>query len=88
MYHIWYSNLIRTKNIEIFANAFQKLNTNYVDEIDPSELMRIGIDAMVSSLDPYTNYISESQIEPYRLANEGKYLFSIEIKYYTKLSIS
>jgi len=62
-----------TKNIEIFANAFQKLNTNYVDEIDPSELMRIGIDAMVSSLDPYTNYISESQVESYRLANEGKY---------------
>jgi len=62
-----------TKNIEIFANAFQKLNTNYVDEIDPSELMRIGIDAMVSSLDPYTNYISESQIESYRFSNEGKY---------------
>ena len=55
-----------TKNIEIFANAYQKLNTNYVDEIDPSELMRIGIDAMVNSLDPYTNYISESQIESYR----------------------
>jgi carboxyl-terminal processing protease len=62
-----------TKNIEIFANAFQKLNTNYVDEIDPSELMRIGIDAMVSSLDPYTNYISESQVESYRLSDEGKY---------------
>jgi len=62
-----------TKNIEIFANAFQKLNTNYVDEIDPSELMRIGIDAMVGSLDPYTNFISESQIESYRLSNEGKY---------------
>ena len=51
-----------TKNIEIFANTFQKLNTSYVDEIDPSELMRIGIDAMVGSLDPYTNFISESQI--------------------------
>lgn len=62
-----------TKNIEIFANAFQKLNTNYVDEIDPSELMRIGIDAMVGSLDPYTNFISESQVESYRLSNEGKY---------------
>ena len=62
-----------TKNIEIFANTFQKLNTNYVDEIDPSELMRIGIDAMVGSLDPYTNFISESQIESYRLSNEGKY---------------
>ncbi|MEE9437402.1 MAG: S41 family peptidase [Saprospiraceae bacterium] len=62
-----------TKNIEIYATVFQKINTNYVDEIDPSELMKIGLDAMVGSLDPYTNYISESQIESYRLSNEGKY---------------
>ncbi len=62
-----------TKNIELFVNIFQKLNTNYIDEIDPSELMRIGIDAMLNSLDPYTIFISESQIESYRLSNEDKY---------------
>jgi carboxyl-terminal processing protease len=61
------------KNIEIFTNVFKELNTNYVDDIDPSELMRTGIDAMVNSLDPYTNFISESQIESYRIATEGKY---------------
>lgn len=61
------------KNIEIFTNVYKELNTNYVDEIDPSELMRTGIDAMVNSLDPYTNFISEAQIESYRIATEGKY---------------
>jgi carboxyl-terminal processing protease len=61
------------KNIEIFTNIYKELNTNYVDELDPAELMRTGIDAMVNSLDPYTNYISESQIESYRLSTEGKY---------------
>ena len=60
-----------TKNIEIFVNVYKQLNFNYVDEIDPGELMRIGIDAMVGSLDPYTNYISENQVERYRINNNG-----------------
>ena len=44
-----------------------------MDELDPSKLMRTGIDAMLESLDPYTNYISESDIEGYRFITEGKY---------------
>src|SRR5690606_32872957 len=48
-------------------------NKNYVDDVDPSELMRKDIDAMVGSLDPYTNYISESQIESYRISDDSKY---------------
>lgn len=62
-----------SKNIEIFVKAYKELNANYVDELDPSELMKIGIDAMVESLDPYTNYISEAQIESYRLSDDGTY---------------
>jgi carboxyl-terminal processing protease len=61
------------KNIEIFANLYKEVNTNYVDEIDPGKLMRTGIDAMMGSLDPFTNYISESDIEGYRFMSEGKY---------------
>lgn len=61
------------KNIEIFTNVYKELNTHYVDEIDPNSLMRIGIDAMVGSLDPYTNYYSESQLESYRISTEGTY---------------
>ncbi len=62
-----------TKNIEIFTNLYKELNTYYVDDLDPGKLMRTGIDAMVASLDPYTNYISESDIESYRYMTEGRY---------------
>ncbi len=62
-----------SRNIEIFANVYRELNTNYVEEIDPGKLMRTGIDAMMNSLDPFTNYISEADIESYRLTTEGRY---------------
>ena len=62
-----------SKNIEIFINVYKELNSNYVDDLDPNQLMRVGIDAMVSSLDPYTNYISESQVASYMITTEGKY---------------
>ena len=62
-----------SKNIEIFTNLYQEINTHYVDDLNPSKMMRIGIDAMLESLDPYTNYISESEIEGYRYITEGKY---------------
>ena len=61
------------KNIEIYSNVYKELNKNYVEDIDPGELMRTGIDAMVSSLDPFTNYISESQVESYRINRQGRY---------------
>lgn len=61
------------KNIEIFSNVYKELNKNYVEEIDPGELMRTGIDAMVGSLDPFTNYISENQVERYRINAQGRY---------------
>ena len=61
------------KHLEIFTNVYKELNTNYVDDLDPAEMMKTAIDAMVSSLDPYTNYISESQIEQFRISTEGKY---------------
>ncbi|MCB0572049.1 MAG: S41 family peptidase [Phaeodactylibacter sp.] len=61
------------KNLEIFSNLYKEINTYYVDDVDPGHLMRIGIDAMMESLDPFTNYISESEIEGYRFMTEGKY---------------
>ena len=62
-----------SKNIEIFTNVYKELNTWYVDDLDPATVMRVGINAMVGSLDPFTNYFSESQIEGYRYQNEGKF---------------
>ena len=61
------------KNIEIFTNIYNELTTQYVDDLDPNELMKTGIDAMMNSLDPYTVYYSESQMASYRLSSEGQY---------------
>jgi len=61
------------KNLEIFTNVYKQLNTHYVDDIEPNQLMRTGIDAMMNSLDPYTVYYSESQVESYRISTDHKY---------------
>jgi carboxyl-terminal processing protease len=61
------------KNLEIFANAYKEINQNYVDVLDPGKLMRQGMDAMLEGLDPFTNYISETDIEGYRYQMDGKY---------------
>lgn len=62
-----------SKNMEVFANIFKELNTYYVDPIEPGKLTKIGIDAMLNDLDPYTNYITESDIEDYEFMTTGKY---------------
>lgn len=62
-----------SKNLDIYASMYKELNTYYVDEVQPSDLMRQGIDGMLTSLDPYTSYISEADIEGYRMQTTGKY---------------
>lgn len=62
-----------SKNLEIFISVYKELNTNFADDLDPSTLMRTAIDAMTNSLDPYTNYVSESQVESYWINDDDKY---------------
>jgi len=62
-----------SKNMEIFAHLFQELNIYYVDDTEPGKLMKTGIDAMLKSLDPYTVYYPEEEIEDYRFLTTGKY---------------
>ena len=61
------------KNLDIFATLFKEVNALYVDEVNPNQLIRTGIDAMLASLDPYTNYIPEDEVEDYRTINTGQY---------------
>ena len=62
-----------SKNLEIFTTTYKEINANYVDDIDAAKMMRTGIEAMVESLDPYTNFISESEVEDYRFMTTGQY---------------
>lgn len=61
------------KNLDIFATLYKEVNAYYVDDVNPSMVMRTGIEAMLGSLDPYTNYIPEDDIENYRTAATGEY---------------
>ncbi|WP_231490622.1 S41 family peptidase [Pedobacter sp. Leaf170] len=56
-----------SKNLDIFASLYKEININYVDETNAPGLMKTGIDAMLDSLDPYTEYVPESEIEDYKL---------------------
>lgn len=61
------------KNIDIFATMVRELDSYYVDEIDPDELVTIGINAMLEELDPYTTYIPEEDSEGFRVMTTGEY---------------
>jgi len=61
------------KNLDIFATMYKEVNANYVDDLNPNTLMRTGMDAMLESLDPYTVYYSEDQIEDVRTENTGQF---------------
>lgn len=55
------------KNISLYAEVYKTLNDDYVDNIEPAATMRKGIEAMLKTLDPYTNYLTSADIETYRL---------------------
>ena len=62
-----------TKNLEVFNSLYKELNIAYVDDTDPGDLITVGIDAMLKSLDPYTVYIPESRMEDFRFMTTGQY---------------
>jgi carboxyl-terminal processing protease len=61
------------KNLDIFQSLYKELNTNYVDPLDPDKMVTTGIDAMLESLDPYTNLITEEDLDNYKFQTTGKY---------------
>jgi carboxyl-terminal processing protease len=62
-----------SKNLDVFAALYKDVNTYYVDEVEPSKLMRSCIDGMLKTLDPFTNYFSGSQIEGAKIQQGGKF---------------
>ena len=48
-----------SRNLDIFNSLFKELNMFYVDTIDPNKTIREGIDNMLFTLDPYTEYFPE-----------------------------
>lgn len=61
------------KSLDIFATLFKEVNAYYVDDVEPKKLIRNGIDNMLESLDPYTVYIPEEELESFRVLTTGQY---------------
>ncbi|MDF1575483.1 MAG: S41 family peptidase [Bacteroidales bacterium] len=61
------------KNLDIYYTLFRELNMFYVDETDPEKLVTTSIEAMLSSLDPYTTYIPESDMDDFQFQTTGEY---------------
>lgn len=61
------------KSLDIYYTLFKELNMYYVDDTDPEKLVKTSIDGMLESLDPYTVYIPESELEDYKFLTTGQY---------------
>ncbi len=62
-----------TKQIEIFTTLFKTVNQNYVENINPAEMMDKAIKSMLADLDPYTNYFNEQDVIKFKINNTGEY---------------
>ena len=62
-----------SKNLDLFGKVYKEISFNYVEEINPEQFMRAGIEGMLSSLDPYTIFIDEKKKEDIDLITDGKY---------------
>ncbi|MDD3740056.1 MAG: S41 family peptidase [Bacteroidales bacterium] len=67
------NNFETVKNLDVFYSLYKELNLYYVDPIVPGEIIKKGIEGMLKSLDPYTVYIPESQIEDIKFITTGQY---------------
>lgn len=62
-----------SKQLDIFTSVFKEVSLYYVDDTQPGELAEEAINSMLSSLDPYTNYIPEEAVEDFRIRQTGDY---------------
>lgn len=74
------------KNLEIFNALYKNLDLMYVDTLDANKVVGAGIDAMLRSLDPYTEYYPEEKQKELKTMLTGKYAgIGALIRYHQKL---
>jgi carboxyl-terminal processing protease len=61
------------KNMDIFYSLFNELNRFYVDETKSDKLIKSAIDGMLTSLDPYTTFIPEEDMDDFNFMTTGEY---------------
>lgn len=61
------------KNLDLFTTLFREVNAYYVDEVEPKPLVQTGIEGMLESLDPFTDFIPEEDLEAFSIQTTGQY---------------
>ncbi|MCC8036247.1 MAG: S41 family peptidase [Rikenellaceae bacterium] len=61
------------RNMQILVDVYRELNLFYVDEPDQDKLLMDAVEGMTSSLDPYTEYLPEEDMEQFEMMTTGKY---------------
>ena len=61
------------RNMDVFGKLYKEIMLDYVDEIDGDKFMKAGIEGMLGTLDPYTNFLDESRKDEIDLITTGKY---------------
>ncbi len=61
------------RNMELLVNMMRELSVSYVDPVDPDVLMAGAAEGMVRDLDPYTEFIPESEMSDFEVLTTGKY---------------
>lgn len=68
------------RSLESFGAVFREVNTTFVDEVDPEDLVEVGIDAMLRHLDPYSTYMKLDETEDLDMLSTGSYVgFGISV---------
>ena len=62
-----------SKSLDIYYSLFRELNIFYVDDINPEKLVETSIESMLESLDPYTKYIPEKEMDDFKFMTTGNY---------------
>ena len=62
-----------SKNLDIFNSIYRQLDLFYVDSLEADKIVRVGIDAMLNELDPYTSYYPEEDMQDLKMMTTGKY---------------
>ncbi len=67
------SNRSVYQQLDLFGDIFERIRANYVDEVDPADLIEAAINGMLTSLDPHSGYMPPQDFSDMRMQTRGEF---------------
>ena len=61
------------EQLDLFGDIFERIRAQYVEEVEPGELIEAAIDGMLTSLDPHSSYLSPDDAAAMRVQTRGEF---------------